>query len=394
MIKKFFPFLIPAIFALILISCNDSPTDLGVGYVDNLDGVGLYKFSSDSVTQSSNSFEHVYSLGGSARLLIGKAENASAYSMIKYKFSLADTIIADIKSNKINVLDSWVSLVKDYKFGDSSAAFDYNVYKINSGWSSSTFSADSFNLGLLSYDNVNVSSFRETDNDTLYTFHLDTTVTSSWLHSFADTSLDYTNYGILISPKSESQKVLGFSALSSTGEDQPLLTYVIEKPGVYIDTVYAYTYADISFVTGNRFDAGPENLVIQSSLSTEAKLFFDLSSLPKDITINSATLTLTVDTLQTKVGKPYNNALTAYLIADSTIDSVYSGVYASLSRSGATFTGKVTELVRTIGGNITNQGFIVKASSELYGIEIFAIKGSNAANVSQRPKLEIVFSRR
>lgn len=98
--------------------------------------------------------------------------------------------------------------------------------------------------------------------------------------------------------------------------------------------------------------------------------------------------------MQTKFGKPYNNALTAYLIADSTIDSVYSGVYASLSRSGATFTGKVTELVRTIGGNITNQGFIVKASSELYGIEIFAIKGSNAANVSQRPKLEIVFSRR
>lgn len=189
---------------MILISCNDSPTDLGVGYVDNLDGVGLYKFSSDSVTQSSNSFEHVYSLGGSARLLIGKAENATAYSMIKYKFSLADTIIADIKSNKINVLDSWVSLVKDYKFGDSSAAFDYDVYKINSNWSSSTFSADSF--GLLSYDNINVSSFRETDNDTLYTFHIDTSVTSSWLHSFADTSLDYTNYGILISPKVNHKK--------------------------------------------------------------------------------------------------------------------------------------------------------------------------------------------
>lgn len=66
------------------------------------------------------------------------------------------------------------------------------------------FSADSF--GLLSYDNINVSSFRETDNDTLYTFHIDTSVTSSWLHSFADTSLDYTNYGILISPKVNHKK--------------------------------------------------------------------------------------------------------------------------------------------------------------------------------------------
>jgi hypothetical protein len=101
-----------------------------------------------------------------------------------------------------------------------------------------------------------------------------------------------------------------------------------------------------------------------------------------------------VDTIETKTGTPFNNSLIAYLVADSSIDSVYSGINATLKRVDATFTGKITDLVRTIGGTITNQGFIVKAASEIYGIEIFAIKGSNAANVSQRPKLEIVFSRK
>lgn len=392
MIKKIFPFFIPAFFALLLISCNDSPTDLGIGFVDKLDGVGIYKFNSDTTIQTSSSFERVYSLGGSARLLLGKAENVTAYTMLKFSFSLPDTVVADIKANKLKILDSWVELVKEYKFGDSSATFDYNVYKINNGWSSTTFSADSFQN--LIYDNMNVSSLRETDNDTLYTFHIDTTVTSTWLHSYADTSIDNSNFGILLSPTNESQKVLGFTARNSTGVDQPILTFVVQKPGVYIDTLYGYILSDISFSKGIRADVGPENLAIQSSLTTEAKLFFDLSKLPKDITIHSAVLTLTVDTLETKTGKPYNNSLVAYLVADSSIDSVYSGLGATLKRVDATFTGKITDLVRTIGGSITNQGFIVKAASEIYGNEIFAIKGSNAADVSQRPKLEIVFSRK
>ena len=36
---------------------------------------------------------------------------------------------------------------------------------------------------------------------------------------------------------------------------------------------------------------------------------------------------------------------------------------------------------------------LIKATGELFGIEIFALKGSNAANVSERPKLEIVYSK-
>jgi hypothetical protein len=37
---------------------------------------------------------------------------------------------------------------------------------------------------------------------------------------------------------------------------------------------------------------------------------------------------------------------------------------------------------------------LIRATSEQRGIEIFAIKGSNSANLLQRPKLEIVYSRK
>lgn len=36
---------------------------------------------------------------------------------------------------------------------------------------------------------------------------------------------------------------------------------------------------------------------------------------------------------------------------------------------------------------------LIKSSLEFWGLEIFAIKGSNAALIEQRPKLEIVYSR-
>ncbi len=70
---------------------------------------------------------------------------------------------------------------------------------------------------------------------------------------------------------------------------------------MFTDTIIGYVSSDISIVTGSLPSVGSENLSIQPSLSSEINLFFDLSKIPQNAVINSASLTLTVDPAETKM---------------------------------------------------------------------------------------------
>ena len=392
MINKIFLSFISAIIIFLLISCNDTPTDLGTSFLDQ-DGVEVIRLdsSTDSIPQSSYSFKNIVSLGSSSQLLLGKAENVTSHTLLNFVFAIPDSIKEEITAQTLTVLDSWVELTKSYSFGDSSASFDYKVFKINSSWTSSTFTADSFST--LSYDNTDLSADRRTNNDTVYSFHLATSLASSWLQNYVDTSVA-SNYGILLSPSDDTKKVLGFTAYNLSGINDPRLRIVVKKPEwAQNDTLIGYIASDISVVLGNIPDVGIENLVIQSSLTSEAKLFFDLSALPENAVINSAVLTLTADTLQKKTGSSFTNSLSVFLLADSSSNELNTNYSYSLYPNGARYSGNITNILRAWNNNVSNQGILIKASSELNGVEIFAIKGSNAANVSDRPKLEIVYSR-
>ena len=347
--------------------------------------------SIDSILQSSNSFKNVFTLGGSSHLLLGKAENITSHVMLKFVFAIPDSIKEQLILRNLTVIDSYVEMFKNYSFGDSNATLDYKVFKVNEYWSSSTFTADSF--AFLDFDNTSDLSFNRTNvNDSLYSFHLDTTLTSAWLQNFADTNVA-SNYGIVLSPNDNSQKVLGFTAFNTSGENDPRLRIIVEKPGAYVDTLIGYISTDLSVVLGDIPNVGIENLAIQSSLTSEAKLFFDLSSIPENVVINSASLTLTIDTIASKVGSSYTDKLAVYLLADSAENELNDDYVYSLSRSGSTYTGEITNIVRAWNNNVENQGMLIKSSLEFWGLEIFAIKGSNAALIEQRPKLEIVYSR-
>ncbi len=392
MIKKISLLFISVISIILIVGCNDSPTDLGTGFLIQ-DGVEVLKLDSsiDSILQSSNSFKNVFTLGGSSHLLLGKAENITSHVMLKFVFAIPDSIKEQLILRNLTVIDSYVEMFKNYSFGDSNATLDYKVFKVNEYWSSSTFTADSF--AFLDFDNSSDLSFNRTNvNDSLYSFHLDTTLTSAWLQNFADTNVA-SNYGIVLSPTDNSQKVLGFTAFNTSGENDPRLRIIVEKPGAYVDTLIGYISTDLSVVLGDIPNVGIENLAIQSSLTSEAKLFFDLSSIPENVVINSASLTLTIDTIASKVGSSYTDKLAVYLLADSAENELNDDYVYSLSRSGSTYTGEITNIVRAWNNNVENQGMLIKSSLEFWGLEIFAIKGSNAALIEQRPKLEIVYSR-
>jgi len=391
-IKNISLFFLSAISIFFIVSCNDSPTDLGTKFLSQ-DGVEVLKLDSsiDTINQTSYSFKNVFPLGASSQLLLGKAENVTSNVLLLFVFAIPDSIKEELALRNLTVIDSYVEMNKNYSFGDSNAVFDYSVYKVNERWLSSTFTADSF--AFLDYDNsVDLSFNRTTANDTVYSFHLDTTLTSSWLQNYVDTTVA-SNYGILLSPTDNTQKVLGFTAFNVNGQNDPRLRIVVQKPGSYIDTLVGYIASDISVVLGDIPNVGTENIVIQSSLTSEAKLIFDFSVVPEDVVINLATLTLTLDTLATKTGSSFSNRLSVYLLADSATNKLNPDFVYTLDRSGATFTGDITNILRAWNNRVDNQGLLIKSTLEFWGLETFVLKGSNASLIEQRPRLEIVYSR-
>lgn len=390
--NKIFGFLIASISVLLLTSCNDSPTDLGSDLL-NQDDVQVLKFNSavDSMYQSSSTFKTNVPLTSADWILLGNAENVTSHIMLKFVFASPDSLQKDLIDNKINILDSWIEFYNTYSFGEQNSPFDYEAYKINQEWTSLAFNADSFST--LKYDPSDLSSLHNVQNDTIYSFHLNPSVAGEWLLSNADTNLA-TNNGLLISPKSNTKKILGFQAYNINATKDPRLKVVIEKPGVYQDTLTGYVASDLSVVIGNLADVGAENISVQSSLAAESKIFFDMKSFPVNSTINSATLTLTLDTVQTKTGSSFTNSVRVYLLKDSTKNEINTNYVYTLNRIGNTFTGSITNIIRAINNGVANQGFLIKSGNELSGVDIFAIKGSNAADKSERPKLEIVYSRK
>lgn len=374
--------------SLLHISCSDSPSSIGSNLLSQ-DLINVLQLDSvkDSLFQSSSVSKKVIALSNANRLLLGKKANVEAGILIKFLIYFADSTKQQLLNNEITVTSAKIEFTKNYTFGDSAAQIDYNVYKINSSWSTG-FTSDS--LSLLSFD-ANDVSFSKTFSDTINSFYFDNQIALSWLKANADTNLPAVN-GLYIKPTANSEKIIGFQALSVEDVPIPALKIVIQKAEVYTDTVSFFPSIDISVVSGSLPDVGTENFGIQSGLNSEARLFFDLSSLPEGIVVNYAQLTLTIDTLKTVTGSSYTNSLRVNYLTDSVSLLIDSSFALFLDREQNTFKGSVTSYIQRALVENNNQGLLVAASDKLNGVEIFAIKGSNAINFDERPKLQIIYT--
>lgn len=378
------------ILPLLFIGCVEDPSPIGAQLLDqDLIEVEELNSQTDSITQSSSSYKKVIQLGAANNILIGKAENVEASTLVRFLFNLPDSVIADIKNNNINILESSVELTRTYAFGDTNSSFNFSAHKILSNWTSGGFTADS--LSSLNFEAAEVSSNKDL-NDSLLVFDLDNLLVDSWFKAKADTS-DKSDRGIIIKPSSPTGQVIGFQALSSTAVNVPRLKVVFEKPGAYKDTISFIATADVSVVSGSLPNVGAENIVVQSSLAAYSKLYFDLSKLPADAVINSAELTLSIDTLQSKTGSNFINSILVFNIVDSTSKDSITSESIQLVRSGNKFQAKITAFVNS-WINKENLGMLIKTGDEFSGLEIFALKGSSASDSAMRPKLTVTYTKR
>ncbi len=369
-------------------NCSDEPTSIGGNLVGD-DIINLKTISSDSLSQSLSIFHPTnISLAASGRLLLGVTDNINASILLKFAVGLADSIKNDIINNDATVTSAVMELHKTYSYGDTLSNLDFNIYKVTSNWSVN-FSEDS--IPQLQFDeSLDLLDGDPDITDSITSAKLSNQLLQDWLHIAADTSLRG-NYGIYIRPTANSQKVLGYQAITPTFTNIPVIKVVIEKLGAYTDTLTFSSTTDLTVMQGSIPSVSSGNIPIRAGYLINGKLTFDLSSLPENIVVNTAELVLTVDTLESKVGSSYTNSMQVYFLLDSTKTDSIASTSLTLSRSGNTFSGSITTYVRAWLQNNNNQGLVLSPGDPISGVELFVIKGSDA--VQNKPLLKITYTK-
>lgn len=386
-IKKFVVF--PLLFLLSLIySCSDSPTSIGVNLLgSDYINVKLFDSYQDSTGQTSSYYKTPIRLSDSPWLLVGKFQNVEASTLVRFGIALPDSIKNAFLNSSLSIIEAKIVFTREYKIGNTANPLNYSVHFVTSGWTSFGFTADSI-PGLI-YDNADIAS-NKTYSDSLYTFNVDNQTINSWFLTASDTSV-HTNKGIYIKSDAASTQLIGFDAFNVNLTGIPKLTVVVQTQGI-LDTLGFYSIEDVSAISGDAPVMPEGNIAVQGGLAADGRVKFDLSSLPPGAVINKAQLTLYLDTTQTKTGDVYSNYLTAYFAKDSTnaYDST-SGI--KLSRSADYFTADISHFIQSISsGYHENNGFIIAAGGQNLGVDIYALKGSDASDTSRRPRLVITYT--
>ena len=384
--------LIPALFLLAFIySCSDSPTSIGNNLLSTdfltVNTIDSYQ---DSIAQTSTYYKTNIKLSDSPRLLVGKYQNVEASSLIRFAVVLPDTIKSAFNNSTLNILSAKVNLTKVYKIQDDSTQLNYSVHFVTSGWTSYGFTADS--IPNLQYDNNDISS-NKTYSDTLYTFDVDEPTINSWFASASATPIE-NNKGIYLKPDPASTEVIGFDAFNVGLTGIPRLNVIVQT-GSLIDTLNFYSIEDVSALSGDLPVVPSEDIAVQGGLAVHSRIKYDLSSIPEGAVINKAQFTIYVDSSATKTGDNYNNSLVTYFARDS-VEATYDTTSAIvLNRSENYFSGNIAKFIQSIvSGYHDNNGFIITAGSQNLGIDLFALKGSDASDPSLRPRLVITYTGR
>ena len=379
---------------LALISaCNDEPSSLGIEILES-DYIEVKTFNSqtDSIGQNSSYFKRIVSLGSSDRILIGKNQTTNqtitSSALMKFIFGFPDSIVTDIENDSLTVLDSWVVLTNKYLFGDSLDLMEFTTHEITAFWPPNTFTIN--DLPSLQYNPQNIGTDLTT-SDTLYTFHIDNNqLVYSWMQNSIDTNT-VKNYGIYLEPTSNSNKIIGFQALTFLSSDAAKLNVVIEKPGSYVDTIQGFVQVDISAVAGTEPVLTQGLTCVQSSVTFNSKLKFLVGVLPVGLVINKANLILTADSANSAFGSSFTNSLRAYILASN--DSLDTeGNPITLSYSNNEYSGDITNYVRTWISKNENYGMLIQPANLILGTEFFALKGSDYPDVNLRPRVVITYT--
>jgi len=390
-------FVIITLIAFTFFSCKESPRNFNSNLLgpDQINLVNLDSYNA-GLLQKSSSFKTVIETGSSSTLILGNYTTHSgnlqeASILIQFNYSsIPDSDKSDLINGDATVIDSWMIFTKTYAFGDTTVSqIDFGAYKINTPWTPAGFTSDS--LTNFSYNSDDLSLQKSlTDSTNIYRVHVNSAAIQNQISNYANSIQDN---GIYLKPNAPGGTVWGFGSLSSSSF--PAIAVVVNKTGSYTDTLYFNALSDLSVLSGDLPSTQGE-IYLQSSLVGQSKIWFDVSNIPAGAIINQAKLILKTDLSNTVNGTVFNPSVLTFNIADSISNRVDSSLSPETitQADSSTYEGDITTFVQKWVFEKNNRGLLLTPQSGLSGMEIFAFKGSDASNLSQRPRLVIVYTKK
>jgi len=252
-------------------------------------------------------------------------------------------------------------------------------------------------LKFINRENADIS-FNKVRTDSTFEFNLNNNVVLNWFKYIADSTSVPKNNGILISPTNNTGYFVGFnSTYAYSSIPQTTITVVLDKPNVYSDTLVVFPNRDLHIVESTSATPVSNNKIyLEAGYALRGNIFFDLSSLPKEVAISKALLEFSVDAQSSIDGYPKSDSLFVHMLKDSTnkaltADSLYTTL---LTRKDNKFSGDITWMIQRWISGVENQGLNITLYDEYSSVARIVLFGSKEQNALLRPRLTIYYPKK
>ncbi len=387
---------------LIFTYCNQPPPTAPQSLIPNEDLINARHTNSDSLnlSQSSSFYEKQIALGIANRVLLGKNEYSSADLLYRFSVYVPDTTLTYIKNGQAAITKAWITMKPSYSLGDTTKPFGFTAYQIRSDWGLLEFNRDSLNA--LQYDQTNVLLNTPqpgvTTKDSIIA-ELNPDVVKEWVTYDSTVAGSKKNYGLIFKPTAATGRYLGFKASTSDSAKKISQLHVIIHNANWAtdDSIQVIPWMDSHIMEKSALPVSNDRIYLEGSYAIRGFLFFDLSTIPSNIIINKAVLTLNYDANSSTNGSVASDTLLVNVLADSTLKTFNSDSTKSsiLYRSGSAFSGDITWMVQKWikhDSSYPNEGMTFYLYNENASAARQVFYGSRYADKALRPKLDLYFT--
>lgn len=334
----------------------------------------------------------VANTGNSPLLLLGEYDNVATQVLLKFN-NIPDSVT--ILNAAVVLLAN--DLVSD---GTSKSTFQAFVHEVTRAWEENKVTYDNFNQGF----DAQVLATADIEPITEVVVGIDSTVAEPVRFEFNAQGVDLVrqwadttranNFGVLIDAPNSSfiKEFLSRGNLSG----QPRLELTTQKEGE-IDTV-SITVAEDAFIVRKLFEPPAGPLYVDNLFTTATVLEFDLSGLPRETTINDASLVLNVDQENSIL---QGDITTLRLIRlnkafeppqSFVIDSSFVAIPISLTRASKEIKVPIRSLMQAWVLEIfENHGFIIQTASPGRDVNRVAFY-SSATDAARAPRITVDYT--
>jgi len=331
----------------------------------------------------------------SGKLILGALSGFESRFLIRFQDMPADSFQID----SLRLILTSIS-----NQGETSTPLTGATYMVTEDWEESVNEDESWRWqDVIDYSPETSTTFELSDGiETAHTIDLPTTLMDTW----QDTTGGGNNFGLLVDFNSAPYiKEFGSTNNSTFGLAPKMVAvyYNASLDSTIHDTLFADKDASLIEFTGE-FD--PTLTQIVSGYSVKSFFKFDLSEIPKNAAFSTMRFILYRDVLNSVINSDFTEemylrtALSSYDVLPSyeidstfTVSFFHNVVLTEISSDILDISlierGKNSQyfLQDIINGDIAFGSFMVQYRNEWQGISVYAVKGVDASDINQRPKL-------